>query len=140
MRGGEESLRTSEGSKQEPAPILDAVEHAFDNVACFIEFGVVFELHLAVFAEWNAGWRFDLEQPVAQVIGIVSAIGNDCKVLANMTLKAVTGLGNIGPVARRQVQMDRMALTIAHQMQFGIQPALSLADDPPLTFISVLGV
>ncbi len=38
-----------------------AVEHAFDDVACFIELGVIFELHFAVFAGWDAGCCFDFE-------------------------------------------------------------------------------
>ena len=52
-----------------------------------------------------------------------------------MTLKAVTGLSDIRPVARCQVQMDRAALAITHQMQFGIQAAPGLADGSPLAVV-----
>ena len=69
------------------------------------------------------------------MIGIVSTVGNNGAALTHMTLKAVTGLGDISPVARRQVQMDRAALTIAHQMQFGIQAAPGLADGSPLAVV-----
>ena len=106
MCGGEESLGTAEDSKGELALIPDAVEHAFDDVACFIEFGVIFELHLAVFTGRDAGCCFDLEQPVTQMIGVVSTVGNDGAAFANMTLKAVAGL------------------TITHQMQLVYSPAV----------------
>ena len=69
------------------------------------------------------------------MIGIVSTVGNDGAAFSNMILKAVTGLGNIGPVARRQAQMDRAALAITHQMQFGIQAAFGLSDGPPLAVV-----
>ena len=46
-------------------PVFEAIEYAFDDVARFVEAGVVFELHFAVFAGRNAGGRAGLVQPVA---------------------------------------------------------------------------
>ena len=78
------------------------------------------------------------------MIGIVSTVGNNGAALTHMTLKAVTGLGDTcllqagQPVARRQVQMDRAALTITHQMQFGIQARPWSADGSPLAVVFFL--
>ena len=40
-------------AQAELPPIFDAVEHALDDVAGFVEFGVVLELYLAVPARWG---------------------------------------------------------------------------------------
>ena len=46
-------------------PILEPVEHALDDVARFVEFRVVFELHFAVLAGRDAGGCLGFRQPVA---------------------------------------------------------------------------
>ncbi len=39
-------------------------------------------------------------------------------------------LANIGPVASRQVQVNRPARAVTHQVQLRVQPASGLADGP----------
>ena len=65
LSGGEESLGAAEGSEREPAPVLETVEHALDDVAGFVEFGVVFELHCAVLAWRDAGGGPHVGKPIA---------------------------------------------------------------------------
>ena len=61
----EECFWAAECAQAELAPVFEAIEYAFDDVARFVEVGVVFELHFAVFAGRNAGGRAGLVQPVA---------------------------------------------------------------------------
>ena len=113
------------------APVFEAVKHTLDAVAGFIELGVIFELHLAIPAGRDAGGRFGLVSPVAQVIGVISAISDDSTALGDIGFKALTRMGNIGSVARSQAQMNRKTGPIADQMQLAVQPAFGLADAAP---------
>ena len=131
----EESFWTSEGAQAELPPILETVEHALDDVAGFVEIFVIFELHLAVLARRDARGGFDVHKPVAQMVRVVSAVGNDGGAFADIGGKALPGLGDIRSVSRRQVQVNRATLTVAHQMQFRVQPAFGLADLPAVAFV-----
>ena len=58
--GSEERLGTSETLRRDNwRQSLMRLEHALNDVACFIELGVVFELHLAV--SCGAGYRLLLQ-------------------------------------------------------------------------------
>ncbi len=114
------------------APVLDPVEHALDNVSGLIDVLVVFELDLAVLARRDTGFGLGLDEPVAQVVCIISSVCNDGASFGDIRLKTLTGLRNIGPVSRSNVQMNWAAMTIADQVQLRIQPAFCLADIPPL--------
>ena len=112
MYGYEESFGASEGAQAELTPIFETVEHALHDVACFVEVSVVFELDFAVLAGRDAGACVGLDQPVAQVVGVIATVRNDGAALVDIWLKALTRLGNIGPVTRCQVQVNRVAAAI----------------------------
>ncbi len=116
-------------------PVFEAVEHALDDVAGLVKRGVVFEPNLAVFARRDAGCRADAGQPLAQVVRVIPAICDDGGTLTDMTFKALTRLGNLSPIARGDVQTDRLARPIADQVQLRVQPAFRPPDCP-----SVAGV
>ena len=113
-------------------PVLEPIEHAFDDVAGLVKRSVVFALRLAVSARRDAGGRADAGQPLAQVIGVVSPVGDDGGTLTDMTFKALTCLGNLSPIARGDVQTDRLARPVADQMQLRVQPASGASDRPPV--------
>ena len=117
------------------SPVLEAVEHAFHDIAGFVEVGVVVELHFAVFAGRDAGDCVRLAQPIAQMIGVVSTISNDGAALVHVALKALARLRNIRPIARRQPQMNRVSRPIADQVQLRIQTAFGFADAAPVAFV-----
>jgi len=127
---GEEGFRAAECAQAELSPVLDTIEHALDNVARFVEFGVVFELHLAVLAGRDAGGCLGLVQPVAQVIGVIATVRDNGAPFRDIWFKALARLGNIGSVSRCQPQVNRATAAIADQMQFAVQPAFGLADAP----------
>lgn len=127
----EESFRAAEGAQRELSPVFEAIEHALDNVAGFVEIGVVFELHLAVFAGWDAGHSAGFGNPVAQVICVVSTICDDSAAFLHIRFKALTCLRNIGAVACREMQVNRAPLTVADKVQLAVQPAFCAADGPP---------
>ena len=52
MSSGEEGFWASERAQAELSPVLEAVEHAFDDVSGFVELSVIFDLDLAVLS-----WR-----------------------------------------------------------------------------------
>ena len=112
-------------------PVFEAVEHALDDVAGLVKRGVVFEPNLAVFARRDAGCRADAGQPLAQVVRVIPAICDDGVTLTDMAIKALTCLGNVGAVARGDVQTDRPARPVADQMQLRVQPASGASDRPP---------
>lgn len=124
----EEGFGRAECAKRSLAPVLQAVEHALDDVACLVELRVVVDLDLAVLARRDAGGRAGLRQPVAQVVRIISAIRNNCDTLADERLKALAGLRNIGPVACRERDRQGSALAVTDEVQLGVQPASGLAD------------
>lgn len=133
MCGCEECFFCAEGSQGQLTPVFQSSEHAFDDVAGFVEPGVVFILNSPVPARRDAGVCSDLCQPVAQVVRVVAAVGNDGYPSCGIRLKALTGLRNIGPVACRHVQVNRAAMTIADQMQLAVQPAFRSPDRPVAT-------
>jgi len=99
MRGGEECFWASESAQAKLSPVFQPVEHALHDVARFVEFGVVVELHLVVLAGRNAGGCFRLIQRIAQVVGIVYAVCNDRASLPDIRLKALVYLGNVYPIS-----------------------------------------
>lgn len=109
-------------------PVLEAIEHALDDIARLVEPGVVVNLNLAVFAWWDARGRAGLGDPVAQVVCVIAAICDDRRALPYERLKALTCLRNIGFVACRERDGDRPAIAITDEVQLGIQPAFGLAD------------
>ena len=128
----EEGLGASEGAQAELPPVFETIEHAFDDVAGLIERGIVFELDLAVLSRRDAGRRAGLSQPVAQVVGIVTAIGDDRRAPGDIRCKALMRLSNIGPVSCRQAQMDGETPAIADQTQLAVQPAFGFANGSPV--------
>ena len=114
------------------APVLDPVEHTLDDVAGFVNVPVIFELNFSVLARRNTGFGTDLDQPVAQVVCIISSVCDDGASFGDIRLKALAGLGNISPIACRQMQVDGAACAVADQMKLAVQPAFCLADIPPL--------
>ncbi len=119
-------------------PVLEPIEHAFDDVAGLVKRGVVFEPNLAVSARRDAGGRADAGQPLAQVIGVVSPVGDDGGTLTDMTFKALTRLGNLSPIARGDVQTDRLARPVTDQMQLRVQPAFCPPDRPPVAGVFLI--
>ena len=84
------------------SPVLETIEHALHDVARFVEFSVVLELNLAVFAGRDAGDCFCFVQPIAQVVGIVAMVGDDGAIFGDIGLKTLPCLRNIRPIARCQ--------------------------------------
>ncbi len=128
MSSSDERLRALKGSQAELSPVLEAIEHALDDVSRLVEVCVVFELQLAVLSRRDARGCLGLVEPFAQVICIISPVGDDCAAFGHIWLKALTGLGNVGPVSCSQTQVKRSSGAVAHQMQLGIQSAFGLAD------------
>jgi len=128
----EEGFWAAEGAQAEVSPVFETVEHALHNVARLVEFGVIVELHLAVFARRDAGGCLPLGQPGTQVIGVVPTVSDDGTALANIGLKTLARLRNIGSIARSQPQMNRASGPVANQMQFRIQSPFGFADPAPV--------
>ena len=122
----------SEPAQAELPPILEPVEHALNDVACFVDLCVVFKLYFAVSTRRNAGGCFGSCQLFAQVIGVVSLIRDDGAAFSNISLKTLFCMRYIRAVARSQCQMHGASTTIADQMQFAVQPAFDLADSAPV--------
>ena len=123
MCGWQECFRASHCAQGELPPVFDAVEHTLDNVSGFVEFGVVFEVYLAVPARWDTGF------------GIVATICDHSCAFAHIWLKALTRLGDIGAIARGQMSMDRAPLAVAYRMRLGVQPAFGLAVGAPVALV-----
>ena len=133
MRGGQEGFRAPEGSQGQRTPVFDTIETALYKVTRLVEqFGVAI-LCLAVFTGRYAGLYLAFSQPVAQVIRVVPPIGDDCCAFANNRLKALFGMRYIGLVASRKRDAQRPATSVTNQMQLAVQPALCMADCPPVT-------
>ena len=101
------------------------------DVSRFIEFGVVFELYLAVLSGRDAGGCFGLIEPVVQMIGVIATVRDHGAPIRDIWLKALVRLGNIGSVSGSQPQVNRATAAIADQMQLAVQPAFGLADAAP---------
>jgi hypothetical protein len=52
----------------DPAPVLEPAEHALDQIALLVGFGVVGDRRLAVLAPWNAGRDVQFGQGVAEPV------------------------------------------------------------------------
>ena len=129
---GKESFGATECSQAELPPVLDSVEHALDDVAGFVELFVVFKLQLAVFARRDARDCLGLGQPLAQVVGVMTAVCNDGGSLDDIRLKALERLCNIRSISCSDVQMNGRAGPVADRMQLRIQPTFGFINGPPL--------
>lgn len=98
-------------------PVFEAIEHALDDVAGFVEIGVVLELGFMVLSGRDARDCLGFVQPIAQMISVVATVRDDGAPFGDIGFKTLTCLRNIGPIAGRQAQMDRTATAIANQMQ-----------------------
>ena len=131
----EKGFRAAECTQRQLPPVFEAIEHALDNVSGFAEIRVVFELHLAVFAGWDAGHSAGFGKPVAQMICVIATICDDSASFLHIRFKALTCLCNISPVTCREMQVNRAPLTVADKVQLAVQPAFCAADGPPAAVV-----
>lgn len=73
----EESFGASERAQAELSPIFQTIKHALDDIARFVEIGVIFELNFAVFAGRYAGFCLCFVEPFTQVVCVIPAVCND---------------------------------------------------------------
>ncbi len=99
------------------SPVFEAVEHAFGDVAGFIESGIVFELSLAVLARRNTDDGFGFPEPVPQMVCVISPVSNNPGSLCDVWLKTLSCLRNVRFVARCKMYVNRSASPIADQMK-----------------------
>ncbi len=64
--------------------------HMLHDIAGFVCFSVMVEPDFSVLARWNAGDRIDFRQPVAQVVGVATAICDDGAAFGGRGLKALS--------------------------------------------------
>ena len=56
---------------------LEAAEHALDDVALLVDFGVAVELDLAVSFGWDDRRGASLYQPVTQIVAVIAFIADE---------------------------------------------------------------
>ena len=91
-----------------------------DEVALFVEIGVVGALELAISLRRDDGFGSRFSDPVAQVVGIITLVGD-----RGADLEAVDKFmceGNVVTLAGAGDQTDRIAERIAGGMDLGAQP------------------
>lgn len=113
--------------------MFELVEETLDEVALFVEFGVIGTLDLAVSLGGNDDLSPGFGDPVDEVVGIVSLVGQ-----GGLGLEAVderVGEGDIVALAGRADQPNRIAERVAGGVDLGAQstsrPAQTLGIRPP---------
>lgn len=113
--------------------MFEFVEETLDEVALFVEFGVIGTLDLAVSLGGNDDLSPGFGDPVDEVVGIVSLVGQ-----GGLGLEAVderVGEGDIVALAGRADQPNRIAERVAGGVDLGAQstsrPAQTLGIRPP---------
>jgi hypothetical protein len=108
-------------SRSDASELFELVEEALDDVALFIEVGVVEPLNLAVSFRRDDGLCADLGNPVDDMVGIIAFVG-DCRGSDN-AIDKLGGEGDVIALTGRADQTDRIAEGIASRVEFGAQPA-----------------
>lgn len=82
-------------ASSEALPIHEAAEHAFDDVALFVDGAVVALLELAVAARRDDGLCAAVVEPLAQVLAVVALVGDE---LSGRWQGPDAGLGDLAVV------------------------------------------
>lgn len=115
MDGGEEVGREFVVAGSDPAPVLEAAEHALDGVASSVEDRA--EARLPAPGSlgrdvWGRILRFDL---LADGVGVVSAVGDD-QALGRQIAQQRFGCAAIGGLSGRQQERSRPAEAICQRV------------------------
>ena len=118
------------------SPVLEAAEHALDDVSPVVDALVVGELHLAVSHGRDDGDGAASFQPIAQNVGIIAFVGGAIDGWWQRS-DTLLGNGNIGYIPGGYDDRPRSSMLVADDVDLGLQPVLGLADTigqaPPFT-------
>ena len=108
-------------------PVLEAAEHALDDVALFVDGAVVIILDLAVFAWCYDGLSAAFDQPLAQRLAVIALVSDK---LGGWRHRVDAELGNLAimNVSGRQEQDAGPPLLVADGVEFGVSSAFRAAD------------
>ena len=113
--------------------MLELAEEAFDAVAFLVEIGVVCALDLAVALGRDDDLGAVFSNPVGEMVGIVSLVGEGC--LGLDTVDQVMGEGDVVALAGRADQTDGQSERLGSGMDLGAQaaarPTQALGIRPP---------
>ena len=109
------------------APVLEASEHALDEVAAFVEALVVVDGLLAVVSARDAGLDVLLCERLAEPVTIVASVG-DQPVGLRQGRQHGCGAAIVADLALGQQQYQRFAIAVADRVQLRIQAALGAPD------------
>ena len=108
-------------------PVLEPAEHSLDEVSLFVEFGVVVDGLLAVFAARDARRDVAFAQRLAEPIAVVAPVG-DQDVGIRQCGQDGRSPAIVADLAFGQQQYQGLAVGVAHCMQFRVQAALGAPD------------
>lgn len=109
------------------APVLDAAEHSFDDVALLVDRFVVVVLDFAVFTRRDDGLGSALAQPFAQGLAVIAFVGNQFGRGWHRLDALLRDLAIMG-VSRGQEQDEGPALVVADSMELGVTAPFGAAD------------
>ncbi len=108
-------------------PVLEFAEHVFDPVALAVEGGVVRDRHLAVGLRRDAGSDATLGQGMAEPVGIVAPIGEQCLGLGER-IDHQRGALVVAHLPFAEQHDQRAALAVTDGVELGVQPAFGASD------------
>ena len=111
----------------DPSPILEATEHALDEVALPIGGAVVGDRLLSARGRGNHGLDALRGEELAQAVGIIGSVRDDAPDRAGSGQER-NRHGEVVDVARGQKQHARPALLVAQGMNLGRTPAPGAAE------------
>lgn len=125
--GRQEQLGAAVITGSDAAPILEAREHVFNAVALAVEGGIVRDDLLAAPARGDAGGDAPIGQSPAEPIGVIASVRYQRLGLRQQGQERL-GTKEITPMASAEKHLYRSPFSIRRDMQLGVQPALSAAD------------
>lgn len=113
--------------------MFEFVQEALDLVALLVKIGVVWTLDLAIAFRWDDDFGSGVCNPVAQMVGIVTFVGQNGSGLE--TVDKIMSKGDVIALSRTGNQADRKAKRFRRSMDFRRQsaarPTQALGIRPP---------
>lgn len=108
-------------------PVLEAAEHALDDVALLVDGAVVIILELAVFARRDDGLGASSNQPFPQSLAVIALVGDEVGGRRHRFDTEPCDLAIVN-VSGRQEQDAGSSFLVADRVELGISSAFRAAD------------
>lgn len=126
MQEGVETVGKFVVSSCDTAELLEAIEESLDQVSCLVAVPIDFALSVAVASRWDDRFGTGSFDDIDQSVAVVPFVGDNCT--GRDCLNQGGPLRDIGNLAGRQDQTNRIAKGIDTSMNLGGQPAPRTTD------------